>query len=113
MAMTLRLPPDLTTQGQDHARSLGISFNALLAVALRDYLDSRQRTAPFVEPSPVAQAPSVLQPSPVALPVGFKPPASRADPCPCGAKDPQGYNRLKYKHCHGRWTLPSTPGKGR
>jgi len=113
MAMTLRLPPDLTTQGQDHARSLGISFNALLAVALRDYLDSRQRTAPFVAPSPVAQGLSGQQPSPAALPAGFKPPASRSDPCPCGAKDAHGHNRLKYKHCHGRLTLPSMPGKGR
>lgn len=100
-------------EGQELARQMGLSFNAVMAVALRDYLDARQRTAPSVAPSPVAHPPSVLRPSPVDLPVGFKPPASRSDPCPCGAKDPQGYNRLKYKHCHGRLTLPSMPGKGR
>lgn len=112
MAMTLRLPPDLTAQGQDKARALGISFNALIAVALRDYLDARPPMAPSGAPSLAAPVPSGLPPSPVALPAGFKPPVSRSDPCPCGAKDPQGYNRLKYKHCHGRLSLLSTPGKG-
>lgn len=105
MAMTLRLPPDLTAQGQEKARSLGISFNALVAVALRDYLDARQTTGRSVSPSPSVEPPAVAAPGRPALPAGFKPPASRSDPCPCGAMDAQGYHRLKYKHCHGR-TLP-------
>ncbi len=106
MAMTLRLPPDLTAQGQAKARSLGISFNALVAVALRDYLDARPTIAPSVAPSPPAPAPApALALSRAVLPAGLKPPPSRSDPCPCGAMDALGHHRLKYKHCHGR-TLP-------
>ena len=39
MATTLRLPADLKTEAEAYARSLGLSMNGLLAVALRDYLD--------------------------------------------------------------------------
>ena len=37
MAMTLRLPQDLAERGRRYAAELGISFNGLLAVALREY----------------------------------------------------------------------------
>ena len=45
MAMTVRLPADLTRRGRRYAGELGISLNALLAIALREYLDVRAPTA--------------------------------------------------------------------
>jgi len=52
MAMTLRLPEELAERGRRYAAELGISLNALLAVTLREYLDSRTpppRAAPPVQ----------------------------------------------------------------
>jgi hypothetical protein len=57
MAMTLRLPEALATRGRRYAAELGISLNGLLAVALREYLDTRKselRTPP--SPQALAQA---------------------------------------------------------
>ena len=59
MAMTLRLPEELAERGRRYAAELGISFNALLAVALREYLDARKpesRTAPLSRVQALAQA---------------------------------------------------------
>jgi hypothetical protein len=41
MAMTVRLPADLARRGRRYAGKLGVSLNALLAIALREYLDAR------------------------------------------------------------------------
>lgn len=41
MATSVRLPPDLHAEALRSAGVLGISFNALVAVALRDYLTAR------------------------------------------------------------------------
>jgi hypothetical protein len=59
MAMTLRLPHDLAERGRRFAAELGISLNGLLAVALREYLDARQRqsrTPPLPRMQALAQA---------------------------------------------------------
>ena len=40
-----------------------------------------------------------IQPQPVS--VNNKKTVGRNDPCPCGAKHPDG-RPIKYKHCHGR-----------
>jgi predicted transcriptional regulator len=59
MAMTLRLPHDLAERGRRYAAELGISLNGLLAVALREYLDTRKRqsrTAPLPRMQALAQA---------------------------------------------------------
>jgi len=45
MAMTLRLPENLARQGRRYADQLGVSLNALLAIALREYLEARAPTA--------------------------------------------------------------------
>lgn len=52
MAMTLRLPRDLTDRARRYAAEVGLSLNGLVAVALRDYLDARTRAArtPTVPP---------------------------------------------------------------
>jgi hypothetical protein len=42
MAFTARLPAELVEEATAYAARLGISLNALLAVAMRDYLDQRK-----------------------------------------------------------------------
>lgn len=107
MATTLRLPTELKTEADAFAARLGISLNALAAVALRDYLDGRRhrRTPSSAAPSAsVAPPASTLRPAVKDSPINPPHPytvASRSDPCPCGAKGPDGH-RLKFKHCHGR-----------
>lgn len=112
---TVRLPEPLKLESETYAASLGISLNALMAVALRDYLDSRRAMprsgkplplVPAVAPSsspvtsdpPLVRVPSSEAPKPV-----FKRPKEGASaPCPCGAKsEPYGYP-VKWKHCHGK-----------
>jgi hypothetical protein len=65
MAMTLRLPDELKTEADAYAQKLGISVSALVAVALRDYLDGRTtpRSAP-PSPEPPAPAEPALTPGP-------------------------------------------------
>ena len=104
---TVRLPELLKSEADAFAASLGISLNALMAVALRDYLDGR--TASAARPQPVAAAPSRVteapppapQPAPARPVRTFRPPRSRSDPCPCGARNEDG-NPLRWKQCHGK-----------
>jgi predicted transcriptional regulator len=42
MAMTLRLQDELSDRAARYAAEIGISVNALVAVALREYLDQRK-----------------------------------------------------------------------
>ncbi len=103
---TVRLPEPLKAESEALAASLGISLNALMAVALRDYLDrpvTRPSVAPSRPPSPrpgPPPAPAAGLPSAAPGKV-YRRPASVADPCPCGSVDRNGY-RLKWKHCHGK-----------
>jgi hypothetical protein len=100
MATTARLPDDLKGEAAAYAASLGISLNALMAVALRDYLDARKRPAlegvglAPVAPSP---APGQLEPAASGRPrkgvSKVQPPRSRRAPCPCGSGQ-------QYRHCH-------------
>ena len=55
MAMTLRLPDPLAERGRRYAAEVGISLNALVAVALQEYLNAR-KTGPRSAPPPQAQA---------------------------------------------------------
>lgn len=115
---TVRLPEPLKLEAETLADALGISLNALMAVALRDYIDrpvmpwSGLRSGPSAgsplpqspapgAPAPVPKAPKALPVSP-AQPMAFKPPKSRSDPCPCGARDRSTGHPVKFKHCHGR-----------
>ncbi|OHE86376.1 MAG: hypothetical protein A2579_00560 [Lysobacterales bacterium RIFOXYD1_FULL_69_11] len=109
-ALNLRLPPALKSEAAAYAQTLGISLNALAAVALRDYLDARQRSPeqPTAEgggsgvaaPRP---APAAARPTSTAVRMDQKPTApspratpkvGRNDPCPCGSGK-------KFKQCHG------------
>lgn len=66
MATTARLPEALKREAYAYAEGLGVSLNALLAVALRDYLDARRGLAAASAQAP--QAAPVVRQMP-ALPV--------------------------------------------
>lgn len=51
--LTLRVPRDFHAEVEAAARQLGVSFNALVLVAVRDYLDRRQAA-----PGPAIAAPA-------------------------------------------------------
>jgi hypothetical protein len=60
MAMTVRLPEELAEQGRQYAAELGVSLNALLAIALREYLDAR-RSGPSLQRTPRTLAQAIAQ----------------------------------------------------
>lgn len=99
MATSIRLPDDLKARASAHADRLGISLNALIAVALADYLDLRT-TRPGAEtgpatlggPGPVTTDRPVHQQVPSKMPV---PKGGMKAPCPCGSG-------RKYRNCCGR-----------
>jgi len=69
MATTLRLPPELKAEADALAARLGISLNALAAVALRDYLDGRSITArSALQSAPPTTRPAALDPRDRAKP---------------------------------------------
>jgi len=111
---TVRLPEPLKAEAEALAESLGISMTALMAVALRDYLDrpatrwsgplSAERGA-SAPPSPAlatSALPAPVSPPPAAPKPLYRAPKSRSDPCPCGAREPSTGYPLKWKQCHGR-----------
>lgn len=127
---TVRLPDELKAESEAYASSLGISLNALMAVALRDYLDSRSKS-PVVTPSsgpsslpekpvsllraggPVESLPDPSGPIPASVSaapvvpgsgvVYRRPVAGNSAPCPCGARKPPYFDYpLKWRECHGR-----------
>lgn len=67
---TMRFPDALKSEATAYADQLGISLNALCAIALRDYLDARKQAAAKPTPPAVAKQPAAapVQPSP-ALPL--------------------------------------------
>ena len=110
MATTLRLPPELAADATAYAAKLGISVNALVAVALREYIDGRV-IRPSGAPSPNSPGEAIHTNSNAAVkppaPAASKPaqqyraPRSRSDPCPCGARNSDGHP-LRWKQCHGK-----------
>lgn len=106
---TLRIPDPLKREADRFAAKVGMSVNALMAIALRDYLDRPVHPVQHYvgrrvsEPSEVAGRPSPRL-EPVAAPEAVseapnpypKPPAGgRSARCPCGEP-------LKWKQCHGK-----------
>jgi hypothetical protein len=96
---TLRIPDPLKAEATAYADSLGVSFNALCAIALRDYLDTPKRK-PAGQPAKdfprVFASPQRAQAHPSAALGGTTVPKVGANqPCPCGSGK-------KYKQCHGR-----------
>lgn len=130
MATTARLPEALKQEAETYARGLGVSLNALLSVALRDYLDARRGLAVVPAQAPqqalavpplaalpagvaglvAMAAPSVVRvhkaeaeavPASVAPDWSVQPAQGRRVPCPCGSRKP-------WKDCHGRPAKPLT-----
>lgn len=110
---TLRLPDELQAEATAYAARLGISLNALCAVALRDYLDARLPVAalhrgavPLPLPAParlsgtkaMAALDAVTSTPNRTHSEGKTPPVPKVganEPCPCGSGE-------KYKRCHGK-----------
>lgn len=99
---TLRLPDVLKAEADSYASTLGISLNALCAVALRDYLDARRldlasvpaAPAPVVRSTPAVVRQKHVQVKASAPAVYAEPSAGVYAPCPCGSGS-------KWKWCHG------------
>jgi len=88
---SVRFPEPLKAEATAYAERLGISLNALCAVALRDYLDARNK-----QPEPEAEQarPGVSATVPASIPAEV-PKVGANQPCPCGSGQ-------KYKRCHGK-----------
>ncbi len=96
---TLRLPDQLKAEATAYADTLGVSLNALCAVALRDYLDSR-KPKPATPPAKVGSQAKAEPVRPVASLPGASggnpvPRVGANQPCPCGSGQ-------KFKRCHGK-----------
>lgn len=95
-APSVRISEPLKLEAAHYAASIGVSLSALVAVALRDYLDRRRwpdgaaqgREGEAPAAPPVAPSMSVPTRSPTVPKVGAN------QPCPCGSRKP-------YKRCHG------------
>ena len=71
MARTVRLSSELEQAADVYSEELGISFNALVAVSLRDYLDARKRPVATASQAPggaVSTLPGVGARSVVGVP---------------------------------------------
>ena len=70
--LLVRLPPELKARAEGYAAALGISLNALVAIALEAKLrPPRTRSAPRTAPAEPVSAPQL--------------PTARNAPCPCGS----------------------------
>lgn len=97
MGTTTRLPAALKAEADVYAAELGISLNALLAVALRDYLDVRRRLKALEATGLQGPAVQATAGSPAASPgaASVQRPRNPNDLCGCGS-------RIPWKRCHGR-----------
>ena len=51
ISSTVRMSDDLKARAEAFARELGISFNALMVIALNDYLSLRSTPSPKTDPT--------------------------------------------------------------
>src|SRR5690606_30907148 len=98
------LPAAFAGEVTAYAETLRISVNALCAVALRDYLDSRPlRCGPHAtqgtgdQIAPGETSPEHRREVPLNVPK-----VAKGQPCPCGSRKPYG-------KCHGRQPAGGQP----
>ena len=89
-ATNVRFPDDLKSEAQVYAGTLGLSFNGLLAVALREYLDQRTPRAS----GDVLAAASAIDPKFGRVRWDLFP-GTPGKNCLCGSTRP-------FSECHGR-----------
>lgn len=91
--LTLRLPADLSAELTAQAQAYGVSLNAWLILAARNWVAYKRRE---FGPAP-APLPPTATPAPAGAVGGVKswPKVGRNDPCPCGSG-------RKWKVCHGK-----------
>ena len=94
-APSVRISESLKVEAASYAASIGVSLSALVAVALRDYLD-RRRWPDGPAQGQAGAAPAAPAAAPVSVPhrVQPVPKVGANQPCPCGSRKP-------YKRCHG------------
>lgn len=85
---TLRLPPGLAEQAEALAGMQGLSLNAFIVQAVRNWADYQARKLG-------QSAVSSGRPAAALAPAAPVPKVGPNAPCPCGSG-------LKYKRCHGR-----------
>jgi uncharacterized protein YecA (UPF0149 family) len=93
--ITLRLPPELAEQAAGVADQLGLTVNAFIVQAVRnwaDYQGKRLAQSGLRASVPVRNTSRAIAPS---SPVPNVPKVGPNQPCPCGSGE-------KYKRCHGR-----------
>ncbi len=89
--LTVRLPPELAARAADVAAAQGLTVNAFMVQAVRNWADYQgKRLARFGVPGPVRQLSRAT--APAAASVAKVGPNA---PCPCGSGQ-------KYKRCHGK-----------
>jgi hypothetical protein len=105
---SLRLPAQLKAEVTAYADALGLSLNALCAVALRDYLDQRKRP-PAPQPAPLPSAQS--SPSPTLAGGGAAAASVAKAPAPILQPKTQQKPTLAQQGMPGtRWQVPKVPG---
>jgi uncharacterized protein YecA (UPF0149 family) len=93
--LTLRLPPDLAEHAAAVAEQQGLTMNAFLVQAVRNWADfqgKRLAQSSLRAAGPARSSSRETAPSPAVQNV---PKAGANEPCPCGSGQ-------KYKRCHGR-----------
>jgi hypothetical protein len=101
-APSIRLADGLKSDATAYARGVGVSLNALVAIAVRDYLDARKSpppvpTAASAQSAPARAVPAQASSSAQKTEATWRTAAAklgRNAPCPCGSGS-------KVKQCHG------------
>lgn len=93
--LTLRLPPDLAVHAATVAAQQGLTMNAFMVQAVRNWADFQGKR--LARSSPLADGPARSSSRATALsPAAPSVPKVGANaPCPCGSGQ-------KYKRCHGK-----------
>lgn len=86
--LNLRLPADLYAEAARLAERQGISLNAFLTLAARNWVAYQKRGMQDAPPPPRPRVEAPLQ-------QGARGKVGRNDPCPCGSG-------RKFKLCHGK-----------